>query len=404
MNGMALVGASAGGLATAEALRRAGHRGGITLVGDEPHLPYDRPPLSKQFLKGDWELDRLALRARADIDALDLDLRLGVRATGLDVAARTVSLSDGTRLSYAALVVATGVRARRLPGTEGVAGVHTLCTLADAVALKARLCAGRRLVIVGAGFLGAEVAAVARGLGVEVTLLEADPVPMAQAVGEQAGRFLSRLHGDHGVRLLTGATVAEVFSADGETVGVELADGRVLPADDVLVAIGSIPNTEWLADSGLALGGGLVCDRYSAAAPDVYGVGDVACWHNPLFDTVMRVEHRTNAGEQALTVAHNLLNPEDRRPFAPVPYFWSDQYDTRIQAYGYLREHDESLVLDSDVTGGRLLVAYRRGDRLTGVLAVGKSPKALRAYRALIASGATWDMAAPVMATASPAS
>ncbi|WP_330286127.1 NAD(P)/FAD-dependent oxidoreductase [Streptomyces sp. NBC_00576] len=402
MNRIALVGASAGGLATAEALRRAGHRGGITLVGDEPHLPYDRPPLSKQFLKGEWELDRLALRPRADIDELDLDLRLGVRATRLDAAARTISLSDGTRLSYEALVVATGVRARPLPGTDGVAGVHTLRTRADAVALKARLRAGRRLVIVGAGFLGAEVAAVARGLGVEVTLLEADPVPMAQAVGEQAGRFLSRLHSYHGVRLLTGVTVAEVISVGGEAVGVELADGRVLPSDDVLVTIGSVPNTEWLADSGLTLGGGLMCDQYSAAAPGVYGVGDVACWHNPLFDTAMRVEHRTNAGEQALTVAHNLLNPHAPRPFAPVPYFWSDQYDTRIQAYGYLRDHDEALVLDSDVTGRRLLVAYRRGDRLTGVLAVGKAPKALRAYRALIASGTTWDTATTAMTTASP--
>ncbi|WP_323187307.1 FAD-dependent oxidoreductase [Streptomyces sp. NBC_00124] len=186
---------------------------------------------------------------------------------------------------------------------------------------------------------------------------------MAQAVGEQAGRFLSQLQGEHGVRLFTGVTVVEVLSAGGEAVGVELADGRVFPADDVLVAIDSVPNTEWLADSGLTLEDGLVCDRHSAAAPDVYGVGDVACWYNPLFGTAMRVEHRTNAGEQALTVAHNLLNPEGRRPFAPVPYFWSDQYDTRIQAYGYLPDHDEARVLESDVTGQELLVLYRRGDR-----------------------------------------
>ncbi|WSQ14325.1 FAD-dependent oxidoreductase [Streptomyces sp. NBC_01231] len=393
MNRLAVVGAAAGGLATVEALRRGGHQGAITLVGDEAELPYDRPPLSKQILKGEWAPDRLALRARADIDALDLDLRLGASATGLDMAARTLLLSDGTQLPYEAMVVATGARARRLPGTEGIGGVHTLRTLTDALALKARLRAGRRLVIVGAGFLGAEVAAAARGLGVEVTLLEAAPGAMAQAVGEQAGRFLSRLHGEHGVRLFTGVTVAEVLGADGKAVGVELADGRVLPADDVLVAIGAVPNTEWLAGSRLPLGDGLMCDQYSAAAPEVYGVGDVACWHNPLFGTVMRVEHRTNAGEQALTVAHNLLNPDARRPFAPVPYFWSDQYDTRIQAYGHLRDHDEVLVLKRDVTGRQLLALYRRGDQLTGVLAVGQAPRTLRAWRGLIASGATWEAA-----------
>ncbi|MFI1360245.1 NAD(P)/FAD-dependent oxidoreductase [Streptomyces sp. NPDC020898] len=393
MSRTVLVGASAGGLATAEALRRAGHQGEITLVGDEPHLPYDRPPLSKQILKGEWEPDRLALRGRADIDALRLDLRLGAKATGLDMAARTLLLADGARLPYESLVVATGVRARPLPGTEQVAGVHTLRTLTDALALKARLGAGRRLVIVGAGFLGAEVAAVARGLGVDVTLLEADAVPMTQAVGEEPGWFLAQLHRDHGVRLRTGAAVSEVLSVGGEVAGVALADGSEMPADDVLVAIGSLPNTEWLAGSGLALDGGLVCDEFSAAAPGVYGVGDVACWHNPLFGTKMRVEHRTNAGEQALTVAHNLLNPDEPRPFAPVPYFWSDQYDTRVQAYGYLRDHDEALVLESDVTARQLLVAYRRGDRLTGVLAMGKSPKILRAWRALIASGAAWEAA-----------
>ncbi|MFI0821941.1 NAD(P)/FAD-dependent oxidoreductase [Streptomyces sp. NPDC021098] len=394
MNRIVLVGASAGGLSAAEALRRSGYQGVITLVGDERRLPYDRPPLSKQILTGEWEPDRLALRGQAAIDALDLDLRLGVGAAGLDSAARTLLLADGTELPYDSLVVATGVRARRLPGTdEGVAGVHTLRTVADALVLKARLRPGRRLVIVGAGFLGAEVAAVARGLGVDVTLLEADPVPLAQAVGEEAGQFLSRLHRDHGVRLRTGAMVADVLESGGEVTGVALADGDVLPANDVLVAIGSVPNTEWLAGSGLTLGAGLVCDRYSAAAPDVYGVGDVASWHNPLFGTTMRVEHRTNAGEQALTVAHNLLAPHARRPFAPVPYFWSDQYGTRGQAYGYLRDHDEALALESNVTERRLLVVYRRADRLTGVLALGKPPKALRSWRALIASGAAWDTA-----------
>jgi NADPH-dependent 2,4-dienoyl-CoA reductase/sulfur reductase-like enzyme len=311
-----------------------------------------------------------------------------------------VALAEGTRVPYDALVIATGVRPRRLPGTEGLSGVHTLRTLEDALALKARLRPGRRLVIVGAGFIGAEAAAVARGLGVEVTLLEAAPLPLAQAVGEQAGQFLAQIHRDRGVRLHTGAQVAGILGAEGEVTGVGLADGTVLPADDVLVAIGSLPNTEWLAGSGLTVDNGLVCDEFSAAAPGVYGVGDVARWHNPLFGTAMRIEHRTNAAEQGMAVARNLLNPDARRPFAPVPYFWSDQYEMRIQAYGYLRGHDEALVMEHDRAQRRLLVAYRTGDRLAGVLAVGLPPKTVRAGRALVAAGTAWESAASDAAAA----
>lgn len=386
MNRVVIVGASAGGLATAEALRRTGYQGVITLVGDEPERPYDRPPLSKQLLTGQWEPDRLALRTDAAIDDLGLDLRLGVSATALDTARRVVTLADDTRVPYDALVVATGVRPSRLP--ECPDGVHVLRTLSDALALKERLRPGRRLVIVGAGFVGAEVAATARGFGVEVTMLESEPVPLALTVGEETGRFLTRLHDDHGVRVHTNAAITEITA-----VGVRLADGAVFPADDVLLAVGSVPNTEWLIGSDLIVHNGLVCDEYCAAAPDVYGVGDVARWHNPLFGTDMRIGHRTNAAEQGMAVARNLLAPEARKPFAPVPYFWSDQYDVKIQACGYLRDHDEAVVLDSDLAARQLLVVYRTGDRLTGVLAAGKSPKAVRAWRALIATGALWGAA-----------
>ncbi|MEV0145429.1 MULTISPECIES: FAD-dependent oxidoreductase [unclassified Nonomuraea] len=393
MNRIVIVGASAGGLAGAEALRRAGYQGVLTLVGEEPHLPYDRPPLSKQILTGVWEPGRLPLRPEADIHGLDLDLRLGVAASGLDLAGRAVALADGTRVPYEGLVVATGVRPRRLPGSEGVAGVHTLRTLEDALALKARLLPGRRLVIVGAGFIGAEVAAVARGLGVEVTMLEAGPLPLAQAIGEQAGRFLADTHREHGVDLRTNAAVREITGSGGSVTGVRLADDTVLPADDVLVAVGSAPNTEWLHSSGLTVADGLVCDEFSAAAPGVYGVGDVARWHNPLFGTTMRVEHRTNAAEQGMAVARNLLDPDSRRPFAPVPYFWSDQYGMKIQAYGHLRGHDEAVVVDGDLAQRRFLIAYRRHDRLTAALAVGMSPRTLRTWRGLIAAAATWTAA-----------
>nr|AGS49528.1 ferredoxin reductase [uncultured bacterium esnapd7] len=394
MKRVVIVGASAGGLATAEALRRLGYRDAITLVGEETHLPYDRPPLSKQILTGEWSPDRLPLRPEADVDALDLDVRLGVRASGLDPVGRTVTLADGSSLPYEAVVVATGVRARRLPGTEGVAGVHTLRTLEDALALKERLVPGRRLVIVGAGFIGAEVAAVARKLGVDVTMLEAAEVPLEPAVGAAVGRYLAQVHRDHGVQLRTGVAVAGIQSTAGAVSGVQLADGTVIAADDVLVAIGSVPNTEWLTGSGLTVHNGLICDLHCSAAPGVYGVGDVARWHNPLFGADMRIEHRTNAAEQGMTVARNLLTPDQSRPFAPVPYVWSDQYDMKIQIYGHPRDHDEAAVIDGDLTGeGRFLVAYRKEDRLVGVTAAGVSPKVLRAWRALIASRSTWDAA-----------
>ncbi|WP_128429563.1 NAD(P)/FAD-dependent oxidoreductase [Streptomyces cyaneus] len=383
MRRIVVVGASAAGLAAAETLRREGYDGTLTLVGDEPLAPYDRPPLSKQLLAAEWEPERLTLRSPDDLAGLDLDLRLGVAASGLQPADRTVELADGSTVPYDGLILATGVRPRRLPG----AGGHVLRTLDDAVRLRDRLTPGRRLVVVGAGFLGAEAAAVAWRLGCEVTLLEPAPVPLAHAVGTEVGEVLTRAHLDRGVNLRCGVTVTEVT---GE--GVRLADGELVEADEVLVAIGSLPNTDWLDGSGLTVGDGVVCDEYSAAAPNVYAAGDVARWHNPLFGLPMRIEHRTNAAEQGMAAARNLLAaPQARKPFAPVPYFWSDQYGMKIQAYGYLRGHDEVAVVEGELTEGRFLAAYRRGEKVTGALAVGMPPKAIRQWRQAIATGADWD-------------
>lgn len=382
MKNVVIVGASAGGLATAEALRRGGFEGTVTLVGAEPHLPYDRPPLSKEILSGEWDLGRLPLRPPADIEALSLDLRLGTAATGVDMEARTVALDTGEDLAFDDLVAATGVSPRQLPGGHG----RVLRTLEDAVALRDRLRPGRRLAVVGAGFLGAEAAAVARGLGCEVTMVEPAPVPLAHAVGAGVGAVLTRAHRDHGVDLRTGVGVAAVHEH-----GVSLADGSAVEADEVLVAIGSVPNTDWLEAGGLPVEDGLVCDVHCEAAPGVYGVGDVARWHNELFGTSMRIEHRTHAAEQGLAVARNILNPDQRRPFTPVPYFWSDQYDMRIQAYGYLRDHDEARVVEGDLDERRFLVAYRTGDRIVGVLGIGATPRALRAWRKKVADKTIWE-------------
>jgi NADPH-dependent 2,4-dienoyl-CoA reductase/sulfur reductase-like enzyme len=386
MNRIVIVGASAGGLATAVALRIEGYDGAITLVGDEPDAPYDRPPLSKEFLSEQWEPGRLTLLAATDLNALDLELRLGTPAAALDTADRTVTLADGSAVAYDALVVATGVRPRTLPTRRD--GVHVLRTVGDALTLRERLEPGRRLVIVGAGFVGTEVAATARARGVEVTMLESATAPMTHEIGDAAGRFLAGLHREHGVEVRTDAAVTEITED-----GVRLEDGTEVEGDDVLLAVGSEPNTEWLTAQDLKIHNGLVCDEYCTAAPDVYGVGDVARWYNPLFGTEMRVEHRRHASEQAVAVARNLLEPQARTPFAPIPYFWSDQYDMKIQAYGDLREHDDAVILYGDLQARRLLIAYRNKDRLTGVLAVGQSPKALRSWRALIASRCTWRAA-----------
>ncbi|MFI6231183.1 NAD(P)/FAD-dependent oxidoreductase [Micromonospora echinospora] len=382
MKHVVVVGASAAGLAAAEKLRREGYAGTLTLIGEELDVPYDRPPLSKQILASEWEAHRLLLRTEEQLAALRLDLRLGVRATGLDRDAQAVELATGERVHYDGLIIATGVRPRVLPGQ----GAHVLRTVGDALRLRARLGPGRRLVVVGAGFLGAETAAVARGLGCEVTVLEPAPVPLAHAVGEQVGRVLSDAHRDRGVDLRCGVAVAAIAAG-----GVYLADGELVEADEVLVAIGSLPNTEWLAGSGLELDNGVVCDEHTQAAPGVYAAGDVSRWFNPLFGELMRIEHRTNAAEQAMAAAQNLLNPQVPKPFAPVPYFWSDQYDMKIHAYGYLRGHEAVEIVDGDLRQRRFLAAYRKGDRVVGALSVGMPPKAIRPWRQAIAAGTTWS-------------
>jgi NADPH-dependent 2,4-dienoyl-CoA reductase/sulfur reductase-like enzyme len=289
------------------------------------------------------------------------------------------------------VVIATGVRPRRLPGCGDWSGLHTLRTLADALGLQTRLRDGGRLVIVGAGFIGAEVAATSRALGVEVTMLEAAPVVLAEAIGKHGGQFLADLHRHRGVDVRTCAAVSEILNSEGRVIGVQLADKSVVPADDVLVAIGTHPNTEWLDGSGLPIDNGIVCDEYGVAGPGVYAVGDVARWQSATVGAAVRIEHRTNASEHGITVAHSILNPDAPRSFVSVPYFWSDQYETKIQAFGHLRGHDEAVVVESDVAQGQLLIAYRRGSRLAGVLAAGKSPKVLRHWRALLAAGAEWD-------------
>ncbi|MFE3280971.1 NAD(P)/FAD-dependent oxidoreductase [Nocardia sp. NPDC059239] len=375
-----VVGAGVSGVTAVETLRRQGFAGSITQVGGETHLPYDRPPLSKQILTGAWETDRLTLRDNAAFERLGVDLRLGARAVGLDVNERTLALHTGESLRYDGLIIATGVGPRRLPTGHDLAGVHVLRTIDDAIALRESLRPGGRLVVIGAGLIGCEVAASAQKAGLQVCIVDPLAVPMMRQLGEDIGQQVAALHRHHGVDVRCGVTVRRLVG-DRSVTGVELTSGTVLPADLVLVAIGSAPSTDWLADSGLPLEDGVVCDSTCRAAPGVYAAGDVARWWHPTLGSHIRVEHRLNATEQAVAAATNLLGAGV--PFTPVPYFWTDQYDTRIQAYGTFPLGCTATIVRGDPREGRFIAHYTHHEHITGVLGWNMA-KALLAERAHI--------------------
>jgi NADPH-dependent 2,4-dienoyl-CoA reductase/sulfur reductase-like enzyme len=389
-----IVGAGAAGLSVAETLRRQGFIGTVTLIGAEDAAPYDRPPLSKQYLAGTWVASKLELRTADAIDLLNLDLRLGVSAFAVDSDARTVALSDGDTARYDALAITTGVSARRLPGTEDIAGVHTLRTVADVNALRENVGSGRHLIVVGAGFLGSEAAAVIRQLGAEVTLVSDLPAPLADVSGPEIGAMLMDQHRAHGVRVETGAMVTEILEVDRRATGVRLRDGRVLAADAVLVAIGSVPATAWLTGSGIPVvtstPGGVLCDQNCQAAPHVWAAGDIASWPHPDYGDRIRIEHRTNAAEQGMAVARNILADfagEPQRPFAPIPYIWSDQYDLKIQIYGMPRLRDEVVIVEGSPSGGQLLALYGKESKVCAALGINMIPQTRQA-RQLVAARA----------------
>ena len=380
-----VVGASLAGLRAAEGLRREGHTGPLTVVGAETRLPYNRPPLSKQFLAGTMEEAACAFRMDDD---LDVEWRLGVRATALDLDARAVRLDDGEALPFDGLVIATGSGPRPWPAfpLPEIDGIFTLRELDDAVRLQAALRAGARLVILGAGFIGCEVAATARGLGVDVALVDIAPRPMAP-LGPELGEVCAGLHAEHGVELHLPATVASI-DGEGTVSGVTLADGTRLAADAVLVATGALPNTDWLQRSGLELRPGVVCDRFCEAvgAPGVFAAGDVAQWPHPLVDhELVRVEHWSNAGEQGGVVAKNLLaEPADRVPYEPVPSFWSDQYDVKIQSVGFPGRADRMAIVEGSREEGRFVAAFEREGVLCGAAMFGM-PRRMPWYRRAVA-------------------
>jgi len=377
-----VAGASMAGLRAAEALRQLGYDGRLTLIGAEAVLPYDRPPLSKEVLKGEWGPEKTTLvRDPERFEALELDLRLGRRAIGLDASARSVALDDGSQLAFDGLLIATGAAPRKLPNPHELEGVSVLRTLDDAMSIRAALEQTPRVAVVGAGFIGAEVAASCRARGLDVSMIEALPVPIERAVGADVGGTLAQVHRDHGVDVRLGVGV-EGLEGAGRVERVRLSDGSTIEADLVVVGIGVAPCTEWLEGSGLDLANGVVCDAHCrTSAPGVVAAGDVAQWHNPLFDEAMRIEHWSNAAEMARAAVETLLAGSGEAPaYASVPFFWSDQYDLKIQSAGRLVDADESQLVHGSLEERNFLKLYGRKGRLVGALAFNQ-PRKLIGYR-----------------------
>ncbi len=405
-NRIVVVGASLAGARAVHSVRAAGHDGPLTLIGAEPHLPYDRPPLSKEFLTGDQEPGSLALDPDGAYDDLDVEVMLSTHAVGLDVAARTVAVAPAAggsaeTVPFDGLVIATGAAARSLPGTEGIRGVHTLRTVDDAQAIREGLDAGARVAVVGGGFIGSEVAASAKARGCEVTVIEAAPAPLMRGLGAEMGTRVGALHGQNGVELRLGVGVSGVLGAD-RVEAVAMADGSRVEADVVVVGIGVVPNTAWLEGSGLQIDNGVVCDEtLCCGPPGVYAVGDVARapngWLGPLWGSEpVRVEHWTAAVEHGMAVGRNLVAPGEAQSYNSVPFVWSDQYDARIQIAGHPDADDDVDVLVG--SGRSFLAGYRRDGRLSAVMALDAIRPFVR-FRRLLASHPSWDDALELAAT-----
>ncbi|SDP71150.1 Reductase C-terminal [Streptomyces sp. cf386] len=379
-----MVGASLAGLSAARSLRKQGYDGRLVVIGDEFHRPYDRPPLSKEFLAG--TLGEADLALESDGEDLDAEWLLGARATGLDRTERAVRLADGREVRADGVVIATGAAARMLPGTEGLAGVHALRTLDDARALRDELAGGGRLVVIGGGFIGAEVASTAYALGLDVTVVEVAPTPLAGPLGASMGAVVSGLHTDHGVRLLCGVGV-KGLSGERRVDAVLLEDGRSIPADIVVVGVGARPCVEWLQGSGVELDNGVKCgaDGRTGLA-GVVAVGDCANWYDPRTGAHRRVEHWTGARERPDAAVATLLAGGAVEPGVPrPPYFWSDQYGVKIQFAGHAVGADSVTVEEGAADDRNVLAVYRRAGRPVAVLGMNQ-PRLFMRWRKQLAA------------------
>jgi 3-phenylpropionate/trans-cinnamate dioxygenase ferredoxin reductase subunit len=380
--GIVIVGGGLAAARTAEQLRRAEFGGPITIVSDEVHLPYDRPPLSKDVLRG--ETDDVLLKPAEFYEENDITLRLGSGATALDTSAQTVTLANGDVVPYEELVIATGLVPKRIPSLPDLEGVRVLRTLEESLALREHAGSIKRAVIIGAGFIGCEVAASLRKLGAEVTIVEPQPTPLASVLGTQIGDLVARLHRAEGVDVRCGIGVTGV-TGTGHVEKVQLSDGTELDADVVVVGIGSRPSTDWLEGSGVEVDNGVICDAAGrTSAPNVWAIGDVASWQDVSGHQV-RVEHWSNVAEQARVIVPAMLGAEAGTPAVVVPYFWSDQYDVKIQCLGEPEADDIVHVVEDD--GRKFLAYYERDGAVVGVVGGGMAGKVMKS-RGKIANGA----------------
>lgn len=383
-----IVGASVGGVRTAQALRAEGYAGKILLFDQDPELPYDKPPLSKGLLSGKTERESIRLLTIEKAADLGVELRLGVAVAKVDPVARRIELADGSHESYDHLVIATGAAPNRGPWGQRE-GIHVIRTLADTVALRAELDLGGPVVVIGSGFVGSEAAATARELGHEVHLVDPVTTPMSRGFEAEVGRRFTELHEGHGVNCHFGVGVGGIEGTRGDLT-VHLTDGTTLAASVVIVGIGAIPSTAWLDDSGLKIDNGVVTDEFLRAhgAEGVYAVGDVSRWFDTSIGKHVRVEHWTHAVDQAVCVAHNIVAPDDLRAYACVEYVWTDQYDWKIQVVG----HHDGAVVREEIAGGRgFAVLYGGVDGALLGAAVVNWPKALITTRKAMASGTSFS-------------
>ncbi len=383
---IAIVGASLAGLNAGLELRRRGFAGRLVVIGDEPHRPYDRPPLSKELLRGDWPDAQADLRF--DEAELGAEWRLGRKAVSLGAAARRIGLDDGSEEVFAGgIVIATGAAPRMLPGAR-LAGVHILRSLDDTVALRRELADAPAVAVIGAGFVGQEVAASARKLGKAVTMIEAT-APARHVVGEDIAMRIAAIHRAQGVDVRLGVSVAALEGHD-RLEGVRLSDGSVIPATIAVVGIGVHPATEWLEGSGLTLDNGVLCDETCLAAPGIVACGDIARWPNRRYGEFRRVEHWDNAVRMAVHAARRLLaedgTPGATLPYTPVPWFWSDQYGAKFQLVGSAYDHHEVRIASD---GDKLLALFRRDNRLTAVFGMSNAKRILT-FRKLLENDPSW--------------
>ncbi len=378
MSGVVIVGAGLGGLRTAESLRGAGYAGPITVIGDEPHLPYNRPPLSKEALAGGVDVEGLAFRRKASVD--DVTWLLGSSAVASDLSANTVTLADGSVLSYDGLVIATGIRPRRLPIPGPSLGRHVLRTADDADSVRRELSPGARVVIMGAGFIGCETAATCRKLGADATIVALDEEPMVRPLGAELGAAMRRRHEAHGVQFHLGRTITS-FNGDDRVESISLSDGTELPASLVIEAVGSVANVQWLEGNNLDLTDGVIVDsgmRLVTDSAPVVAVGDIARHPNALFPgPARRIEHwnmPTETGRRAGQTLARLLADESppAEPFAGMPSFWSDQYEYKLQSFG-MPGIATRIELEDGGVDGPCIVEYHDDSGLVGVVGIDRT-------------------------------